>query len=360
MFLAAASHDLRQPVQSLVFFHSALSSKMRGGPLVPLLENMQNGLDAITMLLDGLLDISKLHAGTVEVQPAAFPVSVLFARIEAEFAGRAAERGLGFRLVPSSLWLHSDAALLERLLRNLIDNAFKFTLSGDILIGCRRHGDTVRIDVIDTGTGIPANRQEDIFHEFVQLGNAERDRSKGLGLGLAVVRHLGQLLGHTIEVASRPAQGSRFSVSVPLCRPRNNHRRRTRQAPAKAPSYQGLALVVDDEALVLVGLRTMLEALGWEVVAAKSGPEAVDLLAGRTAPDIIIADYRLRDGETGVSVIRQIHGRCDRPIPALVLTGDTSPDRILECQRSGFRLLHKPVTPQTLEAVLAEMAERAA
>ncbi len=354
-FLAAASHDLRQPVQSLFFFHSAIAAKLAGHPALSLIENMENSLDALRLLLDGLLDISKLHAGTIEVERTSFPVSALFARLESEYRARAAEKGLDFRIVSSSQWVRSDLGLVDRVLRNLLDNAIKYTADGAVLLGCRRQGDSLRLSVVDTGPGIPGHRTEDIFHEFVQLGNPERDRSKGLGLGLAIVRQLSQLLGHPVQVHSRLGHGTSFSVDVALAKPRWAGKRRPRPlVESSPPPTKRLALIVDDEAMVLVAMRAMMEAMGWDVLAAGSGQEAIRLVASRRVPDVVVADYRLHDGETGLTVIRQLQENCGVSVPAIVLTGDTSPERMVECQKSGFRLLHKPIAPQELRLALAE------
>lgn len=218
-FLAAASHDLRQPVQSLYFFHEALAGKLRGHPGAPILATMQTALDALKSLLDGLLDISKLHAGTVTIETSAFPIAVLLDRVVAEYAPRAMACGVALRLVRSSAWVHSDPAQLERIVRNLVDNALKYSPDGGaVVVGCRNAGDEVLVQVVDTGPGIPPERQDAVFEEFVQLDNPERDRAKGLGLGLAIVRHLARLLGHRVMLRSRGGHGTCFSVAMPRAR----------------------------------------------------------------------------------------------------------------------------------------------
>ncbi|MGE5547900.1 MAG: ATP-binding protein [Solirubrobacterales bacterium] len=362
-FLASASHDLRQPVQSLFFFQEVLATKLKGHPAAPLVASMQSGMDALKMLLDGLLDISRLHAGVVEILISVFPVATLLDRLVAEYRPAAEARGIILRYVPSTAWVRSDLSQLERILRNFLDNAIKYTGSGaTVLLGCRHRGDDLGIEVVDTGPGIPADKLDTVFDEFVQLGNPERDRAKGLGLGLAIVRHLGRLLGHPISVRSTAGRGSVFSVVVPVTKPRRAATplsARVNEARELAFRGNGLALVVEDEALVLLGLRSMLEGWGWEVLAADSGDDAVGLVSGSSrAPDIIVADYRLRGDETGVKVIRDVHGVCGLSIPAVVLTGDTSPDRLAECKQSGFFLVHKPVDAATLKAAIEEMKGR--
>lgn len=353
-FLASASHDLRQPVQSLFFFHEVLANKLKDHSSRSVLETMQKALDALKSLLDGLLDISRLHAGTIEVEKTTFPVAMLLDRLEAEYLPRAQAMGVVLRTVGSTSWVCSDLAQLERVLRNLVDNALKYTPAGGaVVVGCRHTAGSLAIQVVDTGPGIPPEAYNAIFQEFVQLGNPERDRTKGLGLGLAIVRHLAHLLGHEVSVRSRLGHGTSFTVTVPLARTR-----RGRLAPPTRIStpHTGLALVVEDEPMVLLSMRSMLESWGWEVLAADSGSEAVRLVLETTRPpDVIIADYRLRGDETGVRVIRDIHGVCGVIIPAVVLTGDTSPERIAECAGSGFPLLHKPLDASSLESELAKL-----
>lgn len=354
-FLASASHDLRQPVQSLFFFQEILSNKLKGHPSLPVVETMRNALDALKSLLDGLLDISRLHAGTIEIEKTVFPVSMLLDRLDAEYLPRAQAMGVTLRTVGSTSWVRSDLAQLERILRNLVDNALKYTPEGgSVLVGCRHTAGNLLVQVVDTGPGIPPDKQETIFQEFVQLGNPERDRAKGLGLGLAIVRHLARLLGHEVSLRSRVGHGTEFTVAVPVARAR-----RERSLPPvriSAPGVGTLALVVEDEPMVLLGMRSMLESWGWEVLAAECGNEALRLVSGTARPpDVIIADYRLRGDETGVRVIRDVHGVCGVTIPAVVLTGDTSPERIAECAGSGFRLLHKPLDATALQSELAKI-----
>jgi signal transduction histidine kinase len=215
-FLASASHDLRQPVQSLFFLHEVLAGQLRDHRSGAVVARMQGALDALKCLLDGLLEISRLHAGAITVETSVFPVSCVLERVVAENAARATASGVTLRLVGCSAWVRSDPAQLEHILRNLVDNAVKYTPKGGaVLVGCRRVGVQLRLEVVDTGPGIAAASHEAIFEEFVQLGNAERDRTKGLGLGLAIVRHLARLLGHQVTVRSGVGRGTTFSVTVP-------------------------------------------------------------------------------------------------------------------------------------------------
>ncbi|MBY0432152.1 MAG: PAS domain-containing sensor histidine kinase, partial [Rhodospirillales bacterium] len=234
-FLASASHDLRQPVQSLFFFHEVLAGKLKGHPCARILAHMQSGLDALKSLLDGLLDISRLHAGAVELETSVFPCATLLKRMRNDYAAASAAQGISLRVVESSAWVYSDMVQLERILRNLLDNAIKYTgKGGRVLLGCRHAGSNLHIEVADTGPGIPEEKLETIFEEFVQLTNPERDRAKGLGLGLAIVRQLGRLLDHTIKVRSRLGHGTTFTVTLPLAKARRDGKPAVRRDLPKA------------------------------------------------------------------------------------------------------------------------------
>ncbi|HYH20660.1 MAG TPA: MHYT domain-containing protein [Azospirillum sp.] len=352
-FLAAASHDLRQPLQSLFFFAHALSDKLQGHPTADLLASMTESLDGLKALLDSLLDVSKLDAGVVRPSITEFALSPLLDRLANEYAPRAADAGLRLRFVPTRAWTRSDPALLERIIRNLIENAIRYTKRGSILLGCRRAGGTLRVEVVDTGVGIPDAKHDEVFQEFTQLANPERDRRKGLGL--AIVKRLAALLGHAITLRSRPGVGSAFALTIPAVHPRAMPRP-ARVAPSRAAG-KGLVVVVDDDAIILLSMRAMLEEWGYDVVAAMSADEAVDsLLSLGQQPNLIVADYRLREGRTGLQAIRDIYGVCGVRVPAVVLTGDTDPDRIAEVQQSGHTLVHKPISPTMLRDIIAAAA----
>ncbi|HYH22786.1 MAG TPA: MASE3 domain-containing protein [Azospirillum sp.] len=359
-FLAAASHDLRQPVQALLLFAHALYGRLDGHPARALVDTMRQALDALKTLLDGLLDISKLEAGVVvpKVQP--FAVATLLDQLEAEYAPRMAEKGLRLRVVRSSAWVDSDPTLLLRILRNILENALRYTQSGGVLLGCRRGpgGGRLRLVVADTGPGIPRDRLDDIFEEFVQIANAERDRAQGLGLGLAIVKRLANLLDHPVDVRTAPGRGACFTVAAPLARPP----RATAPAgrTAEAPPEHGFAVVIDDEAIILDGMRALLESWGFDVETAVSADEALRVIAARRRPpDVLISDYRLGGGRTGVEAIRAVRGAWGAAVPSILLTGDTGPDRLLEAQRSGVDVLHKPVTPGQLRTLIHTVRERA-
>lgn len=357
-FLAAASHDLRQPLQAATMFVNVLANRLRQDPAQQeLVAKIEHSLEALGDLLNALLDISKLEAGLVNVRPAEFPVNALLARMVEAHAEMAEAKGLSLRSVRSSAVLDTDPVLLERLLRHLVGNAIRYTERGGILIGCRRRGDQVAIQVWDSGIGIPGNQLKAIFKEFHQLGNEARDRRKGLGLGLAICDRLARLLDHSLTVRSVPGRGSMFEVLVP----RAAEAEAAEEAAARTASAHtdggSLIVVIDDDPDILLAMRLALEDAGHAVVAAAAADEALAGLAGRQ-PDAIVADYRLQHGRTGSEAIRLINQHSARAVPGILVTGDTSPERLREARASGFQLLHKPIRPEALRFALAPHLSR--
>jgi signal transduction histidine kinase/CheY-like chemotaxis protein len=348
-FLAAASHDLRQPVHALGLFVGALRGYALEAAPAALVDRIEDSVNAMDGLFSALLDISRLDAGVVAPDIKAFPIAAILQRLERDYATEAAEKGLFLRVRGCNLWVRSDPVLLERILRNLVSNAVRYTDRGGVLVGCRRRG-LLRIEVWDTGRGILPAHIQHVFEEFFQIDNPERDRAKGLGLGLAIVRRLAGLLGHKIGVASRPGRGSVFRIDVPMAEAE-------RQVPPKiaaAAMAQGLIAVVDDEVAIQEGMRSLLSGWGHGVVCAGSGDDILSRLeAYAQAPDLIVCDYRLRGSETGAGVIGRLRARYGRDIPGVLITGDTAPDRLEEASASGMLLLHKPVANSRLRAVVA-------
>ncbi|WP_247875794.1 ATP-binding protein [Azospirillum sp. TSH100] len=354
-FLAAASHDLRQPVQSLLLLMEVLSTRVTDGMSRNVLGTMERALGALKMLLDGLLDVSRLEAGAVVPEVEVFPLSEVMERVAANSRPVAVQKGLILHIVPCSTHVRSDPMLLGRILQNLVENALRYTDRGRILIGCRRRGETLRIEVWDTGIGIPADQQEDIFQEFVQVGNASRNRDQGLGLGLAVVRRLSVMLGHEVTVRSTPGEGSVFSVEVPVAA---RWAMKAVPAPHSArPAFATTVLVIEDDPIVREGLRAMLAEWGYIVLAAESCAEALDLANRGPTPDLIVADYRLRDGRTGTEAIREVRLALGRILPGILVTGDTAPARAQEAEAGNFRVMHKPVIAADLRRAVAEALE---
>ncbi|NYZ16699.1 PAS domain S-box protein [Azospirillum sp. RWY-5-1] len=350
-FLAAAGHDLRQPVQSLMFYAAALSARLPEGSERAMVTDMEGAIGALKSLLDSLLEVARLDAGVETASPVAFPADALLAPLPADYADAAALSGVELRVVLSSLTLVSDPALLARLLRQLVENAIRFSPSGRVLVGCRRAGSGARIEVRDTGVGMPADGRAEIFDDFVQLGNPERDRAKGLGLGLGIVRRIAGLLGHPVGLRSAPGRGSVFWVEVPTDGESPAAIRPPTLEPAgeRVLGPRGAILLIDDEPVVLAGLALVLRGWGYDVIAATSVEEAMAALNARGGPPgLILADYRLREGHTGTEAIRRVTEHFRRPIPSLILTGETAPDRLREARDSGIDVLHKPVSPPVL------------
>jgi CheY-like chemotaxis protein len=354
-FLAAASHDLRQPLQALFFLSAALARHVGDHSGRDLLSRLDQGLDTMKGLLDGLLEVSRLEAGVVTPVLDTFEVSEITDALDAAYGEQATAKGLVWRVEGCEAVLRSDRGLLMQLLRNLVDNALRYTEAGAIRIRCRidagPDGDRLGVEVQDTGIGIPPEHLDRIFEEFHQVGNPERDRLRGLGLGLAIVRRLSQLLDHPVQVRSVQGQGSAFRVLVPLAPARFLVGRAG--GPERPPGIDRprLAVLVDDDAVVLLGLQTVLTEWGFRVVAADSADRAMDRLEslGRV-PDIVIADYRLREGRVGTEVIRRVRGRYGAEVPALILTGETGADTLADASAHGVAVLHKPVTPRQLQA----------
>jgi signal transduction histidine kinase len=358
-FLASASHDLRQPVHALALFADALKYEVHSPKGQNIMLNLTRSIESIDELLSSLLDISKLDAGVVKVNPADIRLKAILGKISNEFYNQANQKSLKFRVRDTSLAVRSDPVLLANVIRNLIGNALRYTQHGGVLVGCRKRGNSAVIEVWDTGMGIPEAEQKRIFQEFYQLSNPERDRSKGLGLGLAICQRLCDLLHHNLTLSSKPGKGSVFRIHVPLTRSKP----RDTLAPERARNSRLLELagktilVIDDEKEILSAMRMILQAWHCQVLTAGSAAEAVQLLTtpGTAPPDLLVCDYRLRSGETGTDTIQTVCKTLGRNLPAVIMTGDTAPERIREAQASGHTLLHKPVKPAQLYATLQEL-----
>jgi two-component system, sensor histidine kinase len=358
-FLAAASHDLRQPVHALSLFVAAMRPRSMDEEARSLLDHIDDSVRSMGSLFGGLLDISRLDAGVVEVNKMPIPVQPLLERVCHDYVVQAQAKGLQLVRHKCSLSVMSDALLLERVLRNIIANAVTYTDRGRVVVGCRRRRGHVSIQVWDTGRGIPADEQEHVFQEFYQLGNPERDRTKGVGLGLAIVRRLTQLLGHTLTVRSELHKGSLFAVSAPYADAAAAAAAQTGEfaAPFLAHGH-GLILVIDDEMAIQIAMKSLLESWGYEAITAGSCDEMLERIAThRTAPRLIISDYRLRDNASGIDAIERLRSEYNDEIPGMLITGDTAADRLKEAQESGFLLLHKPVPNHRLRASIAHLID---
>jgi signal transduction histidine kinase/CheY-like chemotaxis protein len=355
-FLAAASHDLRQPLHAMALFVASLQDLRRSqkGAEDTILSHLAVSVDALQGLFDGLLDVSKLDAGVVRQEVAHFALQPVLDHIANECEAEANTKGLIARFVPTRAVLQGDAALLQRALRNLVSNAIRYTDKGGFVIGCRREKRGARVVVYDTGIGIEPAQMSKIFQEFYQVANPERDRTKGIGLGLAIVERLARLQGFPLKVASAVGRGSAFSMLVPWGELRKVKITETSPHDAEAQFAGDLAVIVDDEQAVLEGTRQLMQQWGFKVISGASAEEVIGELANCPQhPDVLICDYRLRAGDTGVNVIRSLQSAVRREVPAIIISGDTAPERLREADASGFHLLHKPVRPAKLRALLA-------
>jgi two-component system, sensor histidine kinase len=356
-FLAAASHDLRQPLHAMGLLAAALSAKVREPEVCDIVGSINLSVEALERLFSVLMDISKLDAGAVAPVRAPFALASMLARIERQFAPLAASRGLRLAMVRTRAWIDSDAVLLERILANLVGNALNCTEHGGAVVGVRRRDGRLWIDVVDSGVGIAARDHDRIFDEFYRAGTARDHSRHGMGLGLAIVRRLARLLEHPVEFASAPGRGTRFSVAVPRavagstaaespCETRSN---------AWGSLSGALIAVIDDEPSVVDGMRACFAQWGAIVIGAGSADEILDAIGDvGSYPDLIIADYRLAAGELGTHVIERLRDELGTAIPAMLVSGDASVAAITAMRASRLDVLLKPVVP----ALLRETAER--
>jgi signal transduction histidine kinase/ActR/RegA family two-component response regulator len=357
-FLAAASHDLRQPLHALGLFSASLQELKLDDNGREIVARIHNNIDALEQLFNALLDISKLDAGVVRPNLASVPVETLFMRLEDYFHGIAREKGLRLSFAPTRTYVRADPMLLERILSNLVANALRYTERGGVVIGCRRLGaDRVLFEVWDSGVGVAPRDQARIFDEFVQVGNPERDRRKGLGLGLAIAQRTAALLDTRIELVSRPGRGTVFRFALP------------RAAPAVQPVPQpepealdavaGLrVLVIDDEESIRDALSRLLGQWGAEIEAVPGPAEAEALFRSGRRFDVVLADFRLRHDKTGIEAIRAIRELQSPPPKACLVTGDVDVALIGAARAEGLPLLHKPMRPAQLRAVLNFLASQ--
>ncbi len=357
-FLAAASHDLRQPTHALGMFVSRLAQLPHDAQTRHLIENLDASVLAMQDLLDGLLDISRLDAQAVQVQVRPFALADIFEQLRSGLALTAADKGIRLRFRPSDVWLMSDPTLIHRILLNLVANALKYTVTGSVLVACRVSNDAsmVRIEVWDSGIGIAPEHHQSIFKEFFQVGNSERNRSKGLGLGLNIVDRTAQLLGHRLQFFSRPGVGTRFSLEVPLVPLGTEVDRRSPFRTVSQDNISGLVvLVVEDDALARESLVCLLESWGCVVGSSEGLATALEQLENGLVPEVIVSDYRLMDGENGIEVIRRLCAFAGRAIPACLMSGDTDPALMKAAKEAGHTLLHKPVRPAKLRNLIRRL-----
>ena len=353
-FLAAASHDLRQPLQSMGLYLSVLSQQLQKHKNQDIGIKMRQSLDTMAEILDALLDISKFDSGSIVAEPCEFPLQKLMDQIAADNSPLAAEKGLSLHIEPTPLIVKSDPALLRRIVENFVGNAIRYTESGEVSIVIRSDGDSASIDVSDSGVGIPEDALETIFEEYFQLENPVRDRSKGLGLGLAIVRHIARLLDHKLDVQSVPGQGSTFSVSLPQVGVVSEAAPEPVLSDAsKTIDFAATVLVVDDDPAIIDATVMLLKIEGFDVQSALHGDEALAKIEDGLRPDIVVSDYRL-PGLNGIEVVRRIRHLVGEDLPTILITGDTSAKGIAAVDLARCTVLHKPVNSERLISLIHE------
>jgi two-component system, sensor histidine kinase len=355
-FLAAASHDLRQPTQALGLFIATLRAmakkpQLSGEEVGHIASRLQMAMEGLGRLLNGLLDVSRLEAGAVEVVLAPMPVQDVLTQVHNAFAGPAQAKGLRFKVVPSRLWVESDPVVLARIVSNLVANAVRYTERGRVLVGCRRRGgDRVEVQVLDTGIGIAEDQRARIFEEFYQVGQSARDGEQGLGLGLAIVKGSAALIGGEVGMESVVGRGSCFSISLPRVEPAASMP--IAAVPTRPAQRSRMVLVVDDDPAIRDAMKRLLEEWGHAVRTAASLDEALECAGSWPTIDLLLTDHRLAPGVTGIDTIDAVRAALGRDVNAAIITGDTSPTTLREIQARGLRLLHKPLDEKQLRELL--------
>jgi Na+/proline symporter/signal transduction histidine kinase len=353
-FLAAASHDILQPLNAARLYVTSLVERQKPSEEQRLVENIDDSLEAIEEILGALLDISRLDAGAMTPSISSFKMADLMRSLEIEFAPAARAKGLDLTFVPCSLPVESDRLLLRRLLQNLISNAIKYTPQGRVLVGCRRHGPSLRIGVYDTGVGIPPQKRGEIFKEFHRLEQGARI-ARGLGLGLSIVERIARVLNHGIALDSKPAGGSVFSVTVPVAKAVNYTAAVTSATPlAKTPISGARIVCIENDPAILDGMKTLLTAWDAKVIAVsdpEAAMEAIEAAGGGVTG--LLVDYHLDRG-TGIAAIRDIRRRFGEAIPAILITADRSPHVRAAAREENIAVLNKPVKPASLRALLGQ------
>lgn len=353
-FLATASHDLRQPLHAINLFVETLDNKIATSEQQHELDRIRKGLQSLGGLFDALLDISRLDSEMVKTERVTFQLDELIKKIIDQFSSEAAIKNLDVRLNNSNQIVYSDPIMLERILRNLLSNAIHYTEQGNIEIFCLTNtNDTVSIHVLDTGIGIAKENIDKIFDEFTQLHNPERDRRKGLGLGLAIVRRISDLLDHPISVKSEIGKGTEFIITVPLGK-NDDLTKSISRISANENQLDGLqVLVVDNEIDILEAMQGLIESWNCQFIGADSTETTLKLLRSGFIPDIILADYRMPGNLNGIELIKNIRNEFG-DLPALIISGDTSVEVINEIEKNKLILLHKPIKPAQLRIAIAQ------
>lgn len=358
-FLAAASHDLRQPLHALGLFVSRLGQSDAAKLEPKLVSHIQSAVDSLQNLLDGILDISRLDEGKVVPQPAAFPLAPLLDGVVRDLSLLAEQGGLRIRVRPTRIWVHSDERIIERILLNLVGNALRYTRNGGVLLACRRRRGMARIEVWDTGEGIPDHAREKVFEEYVQLGNPERDQTKGVGLGLAICRRLSALLEAPLGVRSRSGRGSVFWVDLPFATDAAPLWQATGNTPPQNPADQirlfGTVLVVETDPLVRAGMEEAILNWGGRVLLAANREDALRCCReSPLLPNLAICNAHLPHGVSGIELGQELQ-RNFGPMGVLLISADVGEETLAAARRAGFPLLKEPVPPGRLRAALRQL-----
>ncbi|MDP9658068.1 UNVERIFIED_ORG: PAS domain S-box-containing protein [Pseudomonas putida] len=359
-FLAAVSHDLLQPLNAARLFTSALLERREPMSSETLVRNVSNSLEDVENLLGTLVDISKLDAGVIKADIAPFALSELLDNLAAEYTQVARSEGLQLHFIGCSALVRSDIQLLARILRNLLSNAIRYTYSGRVVLGCRRHHQCLTIEVWDSGMGIAEHRLEEIFQEF-KRGDVQRpDQDRGLGLGLAIVEKIAGILGHPIHVRSWPGRGSMFSVEVPLSATAPKPQPALQMSEPMLERLRGARIwVLDNDATICAGMRTLLEGWGCRVVTALSEEDLARQVDNFHAEaDLLIADYHLDNDRNGVDAVARINARRASPVPAMMITANYSNELKQQIRELGHTLMHKPVRPMKLKTAMSHLLGR--
>ncbi len=356
-FLAAVGHDLLQPMSAARLFTTALQEHQLPAQAARLVESLNYSMEDVESLVSTLVDISKLDAGVVQPDIVAFDIATLLGNLANEFRQQAAVAGLNFRFVPCTATISTDSQLLARILRNLLSNAIRYTEQGDILLGCRRHREGLLIQVWDTGIGIPQNKLTEVFLEFKRLASKRKNVTRGLGLGLAIVDKIARILGNQIHVRSEEGKGSVFSILVPygeLSLQRASAVRQQAMALA-TPLAESCILVIDNDTSICAGMETLLGSWGCRVLSA-TGIGELDAAELRSSmPDLVIADYHLDDGETGIDAAKQLRHWLGQSLPVLMITANRTQELKQQVREQGYHLLNKPIKPHKLKSMLRHL-----
>ena len=358
VFLASASHDLRQPLNAMQMYIAALQSKVKDKEILRIIEDINSVSISTARLLNALLDVSELEVGAIKPRHEIFSVNNILISIFQSFLPLAKDKELDFRIVPSSLYVRSDPALLERILGNFMSNAIRYTNKGSVLIGCRKRGDKVSIEVWDTGCGISDDQMSLIYEDFYQIENKERDRGKGLGLGLALAKRLADSLEHTIDSKSSLGSGSCFSVSVDLAE--NKADKNQSEIFMNIMNLSGInILLVEDDIDVLKATKQLLESWGCKVKTARNKDEVMNLIKENpyNNPDIILADNRLPGDSSGIDITYLIQEKLQASIPCVIMTGDVERNHVQSIIDQGFPVLLKPIQPAKFRAMLSHLIQ---